>query len=84
MIDAIRKALKLLAGIVAICLLSSSSRGGALPKLDEAAPWFAANNVPDPQVKLAGAIMLLFAAGLSLLAVGYVVDSIRSDVPEIR
>jgi hypothetical protein len=43
------------------------------------APMLGPNNAADPQVKLAGAIMLLFAGSLSILAFGYVFDSTRLD-----
>jgi hypothetical protein len=35
--------------------------------------------MPDPQFRLVGAIMLLFAGSLSILVVGYVVDSTRAN-----
>jgi putative oxidoreductase len=51
--------------------------GDAVMDAEEVGLFLAPANVPDPQVRLAGAIMLLFAGSLSILAVGYVVDSTR-------
>jgi len=35
--------------------------------------------MPDPQFRLTGAIMLLFAGSVSILVVGYVVDCTRPN-----
>jgi hypothetical protein len=53
--------------------------GDTVLDVEEMAPFFAPNNLADPHLNLAGAIMLLFAGSLSMLAVGYVVDSTRDD-----
>jgi hypothetical protein len=53
--------------------------GDTVVDIEEMAPFFVPNNVPEPQLRLAGAIMLLFAGCLSMLALGYVVDSTRVD-----
>jgi hypothetical protein len=53
--------------------------GDTVLNLEELTPLLAANNLPEPQLKLAGVIMLLFAGSLSMLAVGYVVDSTRES-----
>ena len=51
--------------------------GDAVLDAEEVEPFLALGNIPDPQQRIAGAIMLLFAGSLSILAVGYVVDSTR-------
>ncbi len=51
--------------------------GDAVLDAEEMGPFVVPNNIPEPQLHLAGAIMLLFAGSLSILAVGYVVDSTR-------
>lgn len=84
MLDTIRQAARLLGRICAGCLLSTRALGGTLLDLDETAPALVANNMADPQIKLAGTIMLLFAGGLSLLSIGYVLDSLRSENPPSR
>jgi hypothetical protein len=86
MIDALRKASGLLVQLLAGLLLSASALGGTLHKLDpeHAGHWLLANNAPDPQVRLTGAILVVFAGGLSLLAAGYVADSLRSDRPPVH
>jgi hypothetical protein len=66
-----------LAGLV----LHTGAFGETFVDLEELGPWLAANNQPDPATRLASAIMLLFAGSLSLLVVGYVVDSTRTDQP---
>jgi hypothetical protein len=83
-IDSIRRSPRLLGCILAGCLLNTRALGGTLLAFDETTPLFAVNNMATPQVKLAGAIMLLFAGSLSLLAVGYVVDSVRSEDAPFR
>jgi hypothetical protein len=53
--------------------------GDAVLDAEEMGPLLAPNNIPDPQLHLTGAIMLLFAGSLSIMAVGYVVDSTRDE-----
>ena len=79
LIIAIRKASSFLGRLLAGCLLSNRALGGTLLHFDEAAPLLVGKNVVESQAGLAGVIMLLFAGGLSLLAVGYVLDSLRSQ-----
>jgi hypothetical protein len=59
--------------------LDTGALGDTVLDLEVLGPWIAANNLPDPAARLAGAIMLLFAGSLSILVVGYVVDSTRED-----
>ncbi|MGC8641915.1 MAG: hypothetical protein ACP5XB_18770 [Isosphaeraceae bacterium] len=84
MIVTICQASRHLGRLLAACLLTTRALGGTLLHPDKTAPLFAANNVADPQVKLTGAIILLFAASLLLLAVGHVLDSVRSNNPPFR
>ncbi len=67
----------LLGGLVTAALLATGVMADAVLDFDEAAPLAVANNLPDPQLKLAGAIISLFAGCLCILAVGYIVDSSR-------
>ena len=53
--------------------------GDAVLDAEEVGRSWRPRNIPDPQLRLAGAIMLLFAGSLSILAVGYVVDSTRDE-----
>jgi hypothetical protein len=53
--------------------------GDTVHDIDEMSPFLAPINIPEPQLRLTGAIMLLFVGSLSMLAVGYVVDSTRAD-----
>jgi hypothetical protein len=74
-----------LAPILTALLMGPSLLGGTLaqPGPELAAPWALANNGPDPQVRLAGAIVMIFVGCLALLALGHVVDSIRSANPPV-
>ena len=62
-------------------LLDAGAYGDTTLDLEELGPWLAANNPADPAARLAGAIMLLFAGSLSILVVGYVIDSTRAARP---
>jgi hypothetical protein len=55
--------------------------GDTVRDIDEMVPFLAPVNIPEPQLRLTGAILLLFVGSLSMLAVGYVVDSTRADDP---
>ena len=69
----------LLGRVLAGVLLATEVLGDTVPDLEELGPWLAANNIPDPQFRLAGAIILLFAGSVSILVVGYVVDCTRPN-----
>ena len=60
-------------------MLGTGAFGDTVLDFEELGPWLAANNLPDPAARLAGAIILLFAGSLSILVVGYVVDSTRAN-----
>ena len=60
-------------------LLYTGAFGDTVLDFEELGPWLAANNHARSAARLAGAIMLLFAGSLSILVVGYVVDSTRDD-----
>jgi hypothetical protein len=60
-------------------ILHAGAFGDTVLDFEEIGPWLAVNNQPDPAARLAGTIMLLFAGSLSILVVGYVVDSTRED-----
>lgn len=74
-----REILGLLGRVLAGVLLATEAFGDTVPDVKELGPWLAANNVPDPQFRLAGAIMLLFAGSVSILVIGYVIDCTRPD-----
>ncbi len=80
----IREIPGLLGRVFAGVLLATEAMGDTVPDLEEIAPLLMANNMLDPQFRLAGAIMILFAGSLSILVVGYVVDSTRSEDPAPR
>jgi hypothetical protein len=69
-------------GLLGKLLVSTSlvtrAFGDAVLDAEEMGPFLAPNNLLEPQLRLAGAIVLLFAGSLSILAVGYVVDSVRA------
>lgn len=69
----------LLGRVLAGVLLATEAIGDTVLDVKEMGPWLAANNMPDPQFRLAGAIMLLFAGSVSILVVGYVVDCTRPN-----
>jgi len=62
-------------------LLDTSAFGDTVLNYEELDLWLGANNLADPAARLAGVIVLLFAGCLSILVVGYVVDSTRVDKP---
>jgi hypothetical protein len=74
-----REILGLLGRVLAGVLLATEALGDTVPDVEELGPWLAANNMSDPQLKLAGVIILLFAGSVSILTVGYVVDCTRPD-----
>jgi hypothetical protein len=74
----------LLGRVLAGVLLATEVLGNTVPDVEDLGPWLAANNLPDPQFKLAGAIMLLFAGSVSILVIGYVVDCTRPDTQSPR
>ena len=76
---AIRMTSGIVTSVIAWCLLTARAVGGILLDCQQAPPWIGVANVADPQIKLTSAIMLVFAGGLLLLAIGYVVDSLRTD-----
>ncbi len=65
--------------IAGVLLVATEALGDTVLDLEEIDPWLAANNMPDPHFRLAGAIMFLFAGSLSILVAGYVVDCTRSN-----
>ena len=75
----IRKIPGLLGRVLAVVLLATKAFGGTFPDVHELGPWLAANDMADPQCKLAGAIMLLFAGSVAILVIGHVVDCTRPD-----
>jgi hypothetical protein len=77
----LRKVPGLLGRALTGLLLETGALGDTALDFEELGPWLAANNLPDPAARLAGAIMLLFAGSLSLLVVGYVIDSTRAAKP---
>ena len=81
MTSRVRKIPGLIGRALAGLLLYNGALGDTVLDFEELGPWIAANNQLDPAARLAGAIMLLFAGSLSLLVVGYVVDSTRADQP---
>jgi hypothetical protein len=79
MVCTFRDILGLLGRVLAGVFVATGAVGDMVLDVEEIAPFIAANNMPDPQFRLVGAIMLLFAGSLSILVVGYVVDSTRAD-----
>jgi hypothetical protein len=77
-----RRLIRAIPGLLGKLLVSTSfvarAFGDAVLDAEEMGPFLAPNNLPEPQLRLAGAIVLLFAGSLSILAVGYVVDSTRA------
>ena len=69
----------LLGRVIAGVLLATEAFGDTVLDVEEMGPWLAANNMPDPHSRLAGAIMLLFVGSVSILVVGYVVDCTRPN-----
>jgi|BogFormECP12_OM1_1039635.scaffolds.fasta_scaffold08482_1 hypothetical protein len=65
--------------IAGVLLVATEALGDTVLNVEEIGPWLAANNMPDPHFRLAGAIMLLFAGSVSILVVGYVVDCTRPN-----
>ena len=58
-------------------LVATRALGDTVLDLEELEPLIVANNFADPQLKLAGAIIMLFVGSLTILVVGYVLDSTR-------
>jgi hypothetical protein len=79
MVRAIREIPRLLGKLFLSVAFVTRAIGDTVHDIDEMAPFLAPINVPEPQLRLTGAIMLLFVGSLSMLAVGYVVDSTRID-----
>jgi hypothetical protein len=67
----------LLAWLVIGAMTTTKVLAGVVLDLEKAAPLAAVNNVPDPNLKLASAIIILFSGCLSILFIGYIIDSIR-------
>jgi hypothetical protein len=65
-------------------LLITRAMGDVFLDFEEVAPLAIANNGPDPQLQLASAIIILFACSLSILVVGYIVDSTRPEESTAR
>jgi hypothetical protein len=59
-------------------LLGNRAIGAMVLDAEEIVPGVLANKLPDPQLELAGAIMILFAGSLTILLIGYVSDSSRA------
>jgi hypothetical protein len=74
----IRKTVGLLGKTLLGLAFVTKSLGDTVFDANEISP-FLGPNAADPQIRLAGAIMLLFAGSLSILAFGYVIDSTRLD-----
>lgn len=74
---AFRRLPGVVARMVAGLLLAHPAAASVVLDAEEAAPAFLARNVPDPQLGLTLAIVLLFAGSLTILLVGYVADSTR-------
>lgn len=79
MSNKLRKVPELLGQALTPLLLNISASGETSLDFEDLGPWLAANNLPDPAARLVGAIVLLFAGSLSLLVVGYVIDSTRAN-----
>jgi hypothetical protein len=75
MVATIRMIPAALALIFAGLFVGNAALGETTLDLDAMIPRLAPNNVPEPQLMLAGTILMLFAGSLCLLLVGYVVDS---------
>ena len=79
MVRAIRQIPRLLGKLFLSVTFVTRAIGDTVHDIDEMSPFLAPINIPEPQLRLTGAIMLLFVGSLSMLAVGYVVDSTRAD-----
>jgi hypothetical protein len=69
----------LLARLASGTLITTKAMASVFLGYEEVAPLAIANNVADPQLKLASAIIILFAGSLLILIVGYIVDSTRPE-----
>jgi hypothetical protein len=79
MVRAIRAIPRLLGKLFLSVTFVTRAIGDTVHDIDEMSPFLAPLNIPEPQLRLTGAIMLLFVGSLSMLAVGYIVDSTRAD-----
>jgi hypothetical protein len=79
MAESFRQIPGLLGWVLAGVLLTTSAMGDVVLDVDEMTPTLAANNMPDPQFKLMGAILLMFAGSLCVLLIGHLIDSLRLD-----
>ncbi|QEH31859.1 hypothetical protein OJF2_03260 [Aquisphaera giovannonii] len=75
--DVLRKARVASVPSIAGLLLGGRALGGTALRGRELGPWPAANNPADPSLRLLGAILMIFAASLCMLAVGYITDTTR-------
>jgi hypothetical protein len=79
MVRVIREIPKLLGKLFLSVTFVTRAIGDTVHDIEEMSPFLAPMNIPEPQLRLTGAILLLFVGSLSMLAVGYVVDSTRAD-----
>lgn len=76
----LRRAIPVLLGRLLVgATFVTRALGDAVLDAEEIGPFLAPADIAEPQLRLAGAIVLLFAGSLSILAVGYVVDSTRAE-----
>ena len=80
MVRAIRAIPRLLGKLFLSVTFVTRAIGDTVHDIDEMSPFLAPINIPEPQLRLTGAIMLLFVGSLSMLAVGYIVDSTRATI----
>jgi hypothetical protein len=79
MVHAIRQIPRLLGRLFVSVTFVTRAIGDTVHDIEEMSPFLAPINIPEPQLRLTGAIVLLFVGSLSMLAVGYIVDSTRAD-----
>jgi hypothetical protein len=63
--------------VIAGLMLANRALGAMILEAEETDPLLPVNKLADPQLELAGAIMILFAGSLAILLVGYVSDATR-------